>query len=198
MPQTWRRQWVAELVFTRPPWTALTVHARSSGHCHPRRHIPIHIRSSPSCTARSHTWSWIQRCPVIHWTAHSISISTPRSSILPLHLKCRELSTLLTHSSSRHRRWALCSWKLGLRRWNSIIDRALLRHVLVVVLPAHLRILCDSLLARLSRHQSPAHGACDNAASDNEDGSRKHDPAAPCHVRDKEEYVDQEGEKCDE
>lgn len=50
----------------------------------------------------------------------------------------------------------------------------------------------------LATGQGAPHGACDDATDGEDDGRRQHDPAAPLHVRHKEEKINQEGEKAEE
>ena len=68
----------------------------------------------------------------------------------------------------------------------------------VVVLAAHLGVLGDALLARLAADDGAAHGAGQHAADDDQDGGGQHDPAAPAHVGDEEQDVDEEGEQRDQ
>nr|POE90060.1 hypothetical protein CFP56_20527 [Quercus suber] len=74
----------------------------------------------------------------------------------------------------------------------------MLVQVVVVFVPVHLRVLRDALLAGLAGDQGPPHCACDYHGCNDEDGSRQHDPAAPCHMRDEQEDVDQEREEGDQ
>jgi len=195
MSQSWWGQGIAKFVSARSPWSALAIHTRSASHWHGWWNIPIHIRSTSPSTSRPHTRCWVQRRTIIHWAAHAISIPTSIPGVLPCHLESRILRTLLRHSHSRVRHWrrTFRSGKIWRRCWR-YLKRPLLRHVVVVVRATHFGILCDPLLARFARDESSTHCARNDAGSDDKDGSCEDDPAAPCHVRDKEEDVDEEGQ----
>jgi hypothetical protein len=85
--------------------------------------------------------------------------------------------------------------------WRAVCSGQFIGHetlvlqVVVVVGTVHLGVLSDTLLASLSRYQSPSHGASNHARSDNEDGSRQNNPSTPCHMRDEQKDIDQESQE---
>lgn len=63
----------------------------------------------------------------------------------------------------------------------------------VVVLPAHLGILCDLLPAVLAADKRTTHGTGDYTTNEHYDGGCQYDVRAPAQVRDEEQDVDDEG-----
>jgi hypothetical protein len=88
--------------------------------------------------------------------------------------------------------------------WGAVCPGQLIGHqtlilqVVVVVGTVHLGVLSDTLLASLSRYQSPSHSASDNARSNNEDSSRQNYPSTPCHVGNEQKDIDQESQESNE
>lgn len=180
-------------------WSSLWVHslatvaARTAVHWH-RRCFILHVWPTRTATSARGPDAGIadrvQRCPIIRTSATSFILAV---GLLALHLKRSELwRSLGVHRSTTAHRWRT----VGSRKL--VGHQALLVQVLVVVRAVHIRILRNTLLARLPAHQRPAHRTSDHAGCHNQDGSRKYDPATPLHVRDEQKDVDQECEKRDQ
>lgn len=69
---------------------------------------------------------------------------------------------------------------------------------IVVVFAAHLGILGNALLSGLSAHDGPPHGARDQAAEGNQDGSSQNNVGTPCQVGHEEQNVDEEAEQANQ
>ena len=98
-------------------------------------------------------------------------------SLLALHFESSKLRSLsvVNLSATAHRWWAVRSWEL-------VSKHALLAEILVVVRAVHVRVFSDTLFARLPAHKRAAHSAGHDTGCNNENCSRKHDPAAPFHM----------------
>lgn len=111
------------------------------------------------------------------------------------------MGTVLVESTVRpreHWRRAVGSGELrglALLQHGRVGHHAGLSQVVVVILPAHFRIFLDPLLPGFPGDEGAAHGAREDAAGNDEDDSGEHDPAAPLHVGDEEQDVDEEGEQ---
>lgn len=61
----------------------------------------------------------------------------------------------------------------------------------VIVLPAHFRIVRDPLLPRLATNDGPAHGTRDQGSKSDQNGGSQYEVRAEGHVRYEKEYIDQ-------
>lgn len=135
---------------------------------------------------------WVHR---VHWVQRGSIVVTSSATVLTVsflafHLECSKLSGTLgvvNLSATAHRWWAVSPGKL-------IGKHSLLANVVVVVCAAHVCILGNTLFAGFPAYKRASHGAGHNTRCNDEDGGRKHDPATPLYVRDKQQDVDQEGQ----
>jgi len=169
--------------------------AGASIHGHWRVRFSI-TRSAGSTTSACRTDARVPRW--IHGVQRSAIIVASTAailavSLLALHFESSKLRSLrvVNLSGTAHRWRAVGSREL-------VSKHALLAKVFVVVLAIHVRIFGNTLFARLPAHKRAAHSAGHNTGCNNENCSRKHDPAAPFHVWHEKQNVNQEGQKSDE
>jgi hypothetical protein len=120
----------------------------------------------------------------IQWSAIIIAPSAAVLTVglLALHLersKLRRTLRFVKLSGPCHWRWAVGSGEL-------ISKHTLLTEGFVVVCAVHVRVLGNTLFARFPADKGAAHSAGHNAGCNDENCSRKHDPAAPFHVWNKQ------------
>ena len=173
----WKR--VAVLVSARSPSTHALVCTRTSIHGHRRVGFSIarSARSTTSaCRANARVPCWIHG---VQWSAIVVTSTAAvlAISLLALHFESSKLRSLrvVNLSATAHGWWAVGSWEL-------IGKHTLLIKIFVVVLAVHVCIFGDTLFARLPAHKRAAHSAGHDTGCNNENRSRKHDPAAPFHV----------------
>jgi hypothetical protein len=167
---------------------------------HRHRWVSICIRPARSTTSACRTDTGISRgvCCVhgIQWSAIIIASSAAVLTVglLALHFersKLRRTLGVVKLSGPAHWRWAVGSGEL-------ISKHTLLTKGLVVVCAVHVCVLSNTLFARFPADKSAAHSACHDTGCNDENRSRKHDPAAPFHVWHEQQDVDQESQKSDE
>ena len=173
------RKGVAVLVSAWSSSTHALVCARTSIHGHRRVAFSIarSARSTTSaCRADARVPCWIHG---VQWSAIIITSTAAVLAVclLALHFESSKLRSLrvVNLSAAAHGWWAVGPWEL-------VGKHALLIKVFVVVLAVHICIFGDTLFARLPAHKRAAHSAGHDTGCNNENCSRKHDPAAPFHV----------------
>lgn len=157
---------------------AILVSAWSSGHAVSSIHLCRHwwyifvlsIRLSAVGACGSYARCWVQRRSIV---LKAVCTTLAGMCILPLHLECCKLAGRLVHrSAAAHRRRAVRFWQL-------IHHQSVLRQILVVCGAAHVCVLLNALLPGLATNQSPPHSTCYYTGTNDENGSRQYDPAAP-------------------
>jgi hypothetical protein len=149
---------------------------------------------STTSTCRADAWvsHWIHG---VQWGAVIVASAATIMAVglLALHFESSKLRSLrVIHlGGTAHWWWAVGSWEL-------VSKHTLLAKVFVVVRAIHVRIFSDTLFARLPAHKRAAHSAGHDTGCNNENCSRKHDPAAPFHMWHEKKNVNQEGQKSDE
>jgi len=126
-----------------------------------------------------------RRCSRVEWS------TVVTSSFVALGFEGCKLRPFVVVEGAVHRWRAVCSGQL-------IGHQTLILHVVrvvVVVGTIHFGIFGDTLLASLSRYQSPSHGAGNNARGNDENGSCQNDPSSPLHVRNEQQNIDQESQE---
>lgn len=168
-------------------------------HGHWRMAICV-ARPARAATGARRTNAWVSHW--VHWVHRvqrsSIVVASSATilavSFLTFHLECSKLSGtlgLINLSAAAHWRWAVGPGKL-------VGKHSLLAKVVVVVCAAHVCILGNALFAGFPAYKRTAHGTGHDTRCNDEDCSRKHDPATPLYVRHEQQNVDQEGQKSDQ
>jgi hypothetical protein len=138
----------------------------------------------------SHLVCRIQRSPVILTSSTAILAVGFLASHLKGGVLCRAFR--IVDLSAAGQRWRTVGSGELIRK------HALLTEIFVIIGTIHVCILSNALFAGFPAHKRAPHGACHNAGCHDEDGSRKHDPAAPFHVWDEEKNINEKGQKSDQ
>ena len=173
----WER--VAVFVSAWSSSTHALVCAGTSVHWHRRVAFSI-ARSARSTTSACRADARVSRW--VHGVQRSAVVVTSTAAVLAigllaLHFESSKLRSLrvVNLSGTAHGWRTVGSWEL-------VGKHALLIKVFVVVLAIHICIFGDTLFARLPAHKRAAHRAGHDTGCNNENCSRKHDPAAPFYV----------------
>jgi hypothetical protein len=148
--------------------------------------------TTSACRTNARIPYWVHR---VQWSPVIIASAAAVLTVglLTLHFESSKLGSLSFVNLSATAHW----WRaVGSRKLVS--KHTLLTKVFVVVRAVHVRIFGNALFAGLPAHKCTTHSAGHDTRCNNENCSRKHDPATPFHVWHEKQDVNQEGQKSDE